>query len=208
VQRQLTSQLCTIARRPQVLAAAKPLALQLAGVRYATTDKKDIPAILKEKLPVDSGVSTDSTIHPVFGEVGGAAEPEHETDMMAGVKSDMKTIKETFSLDEVPRQAYYIGMAGVLPYVATSLSTIYCSWEINHAAAAGAGVLMDGKTAELLLHILEPLQVGYGAAVCSNLPATSLVVLLINLRSFLSSVPFTGVLNSPSLAASTATHAT
>jgi hypothetical protein len=76
-----------------------------------------------------------------------------------------KTIKETFSLEHVPRQAYYIGMAGVLPYVGTSLSTIYCAWEINHAASAGAGFLMDGKTAELLLHILEPLQVGYGATV-------------------------------------------
>ena len=76
-----------------------------------------------------------------------------------------QTIRETFSLDDVPRQAYYIGLAGVLPYVATSASTIYCAWEINHAAAHGVGFAMSGKTAELLLHILEPLQVGYGAAV-------------------------------------------
>ncbi|SMQ48610.1 unnamed protein product [Zymoseptoria tritici ST99CH_3D1] len=174
VQRQLTSQLCTIARRPQVLAMARPLAMQLARAQYATVNKIDTKAeaaIGKERLPVDSGVSTDSSVHPVFGEVGGAAEREDDTDMMAGVKNDLKTIKDTFSLEEVPRQAYYIGLAGVLPYVGTSLSTIYCSWEINHAAAAGSGFLMEGKTAELLLHVLEPLQVGYGAAIISFLGA-------------------------------------
>jgi hypothetical protein len=85
---------------------------------------------------------------------------EGSVDMMA-----QQTIKDTFSLQEVPRQAYYIGMAGVLPYVATSASTIYCAWEINHAHTVGQGVLLSEKTAELLLHILEPLQVGYGATV-------------------------------------------
>ena len=58
-----------------------------------------------------------------------------------------------------------MGMAGVLPYMATSLSTVYCAWEINHAAETGAGFLMSERTAELLLHIIEPLQVGYGAVV-------------------------------------------
>lgn len=65
----------------------------------------------------------------------------------------------------MPRQAYYIGLAGVLPYVATSASTIYCAWEINHAATNGVGFMMSEKTAELMLHVLEPLQVGYGATV-------------------------------------------
>lgn len=56
-------------------------------------------------------------------------------------------------------------MAGVLPYLATSLSTVYCAWEIKHAAETGVGLLMSGNTAELLLHVLEPLQIGYGAVV-------------------------------------------
>lgn len=56
-------------------------------------------------------------------------------------------------------------MAGVIPYLATSLSTAFLSWNINHAAAYGTGVLMTGQTAEQLLHIVEPLQVGYGAVV-------------------------------------------
>lgn len=76
-----------------------------------------------------------------------------------------KTIKETFSLENVPREAYWIGMAGVVPYMATSLSTVYAAWEINHAATTGSGLLMSEKSAELLLHILEPLQIGYGATV-------------------------------------------
>jgi len=58
-----------------------------------------------------------------------------------------------------------LGLAGVMPYLATSLSTVYCAWEINHASATGAGFLMSERSAELLLHILEPLQIGYGAVV-------------------------------------------
>lgn len=76
-----------------------------------------------------------------------------------------KTIQETFSLKDVPREAYYVGMAGVLPYLGTSLSTAYCAWEINHAAATGSGFLLSEHTAELGMHIIEPLQIGYGAVV-------------------------------------------
>ncbi|CZT15026.1 related to MNN4-regulates the mannosylphosphorylation [Ramularia collo-cygni] len=175
--RQRTSQLCTLtARRPTALTAlARPLAMQLrlssTKGPMDTIDKKTEDALAKKKLPVDpEAVSTSSSVHPVFGEVTGE-EKSDDTDMMAGVRSDLQTIKETFSLDEVPRQAYYIGLAGVLPYVATSLSTVFCAWEINHAADTGAGFLFDGKTAELLLHVLEPIQVGYGAAIISFLGA-------------------------------------
>ncbi|EME45509.1 hypothetical protein DOTSEDRAFT_71275 [Dothistroma septosporum NZE10] len=173
---QLKSQLCTAAKRPQNFAMKKPLALQLMRAKYATApmdtiDKKVEEKIGAKKLPSDpETVSLTSSTHPVNSEIG-VQEAEKDTDMMAGVKADMQTIRDTFSLEDVPRQAYYIGLAGVLPYVATSVSTIYCAWEINHAAAHGAGFAMSGKTAELLLHILEPLQVGYGAAIISFLGA-------------------------------------
>ena len=68
-------------------------------------------------------------------------------------------------MQDVPKEALYIGMAGVLPYLATSLSTVYLAWDINHAAITGSGFLLSGQTAELLLHIIEPLQIGYGAVV-------------------------------------------
>jgi hypothetical protein len=74
-------------------------------------------------------------------------------------------IKETFSLSHVPKEALYLGMAGVVPYLATSMQTVFLSYEINRAAALGDGLMFSGETAELLLHMLEPIQVGYGAVV-------------------------------------------
>lgn len=75
------------------------------------------------------------------------------------------TIKETFTLREVPKEALYVGLAGVIPYLATSLSTVYLSFDIQYAASTGQGFLMSGETAEALLHIIEPIQLGYGASV-------------------------------------------
>ena len=68
-------------------------------------------------------------------------------------------------MQDVPTRAYYMGLAGVVPYAATALSTVYCSWEINHAAETGSGLFLSERTAELLLHVIEPIQVGYGAVV-------------------------------------------
>jgi hypothetical protein len=76
-----------------------------------------------------------------------------------------KTIVDTFSLQDVPKEALYVGMAGVLPYLATSLSTVYLAYDIQLAANTGEGLFLSGQTAELLLHILEPIQLGYGATV-------------------------------------------
>lgn len=63
----------------------------------------------------------------------------------------------------------YVGLAGVVPYLATSLSTVYLSFDIQYAAHHGKGFLIDGATAEQLLHIIEPLQLGYGASVCISI---------------------------------------
>ncbi|KAF2471807.1 uncharacterized protein BDR25DRAFT_260358 [Lindgomyces ingoldianus] len=120
--------------------------------------------------PKPEQVSATSTIHLVLGEVGGAPATAPDADTMGGVKHDLNTIKETFNLSEVPRQAYLIGLAGVLPYLATSLSTVYCAWEINHSVG-GLGSLMSSATAETFLHVLEPLQIGYGAVILSFLGA-------------------------------------
>ncbi|KAL2350128.1 hypothetical protein BJ546DRAFT_488399 [Cryomyces antarcticus] len=174
-QLQLTSRLCTLStKRPQTL--AKPLTaafarLQTTQTQWDKIDKKQEGKVGKEKLEASPElVSSESSTHPIFGEVG-TEEKEDDTDMMAGVKADLRTIKETFSLDDVPRQAYYIGLAGVLPYLGTSLSTVYCAWEITNSAESGSGFLLSHQTAELALHILEPLQVGYGAVILSFLGA-------------------------------------
>lgn len=59
-------------------------------------------------------------------------------------------------------------MAGVIPYLATSLETVYLSYEINRAASLGDGLIFSGQSAELLLHMLEPIQVGWGAVVSAH----------------------------------------
>ncbi|KAI9714322.1 MAG: hypothetical protein M1820_000283 [Bogoriella megaspora] len=162
----------TCTKRPVLVAKPVVTALQ----RYATKTVDKVDHKSEEKVgqktlrATPETVSSTSSVHPIFDEVG-ASEGERDVDMMAGIRSDMKTIAETFSLKDVPREPYVLGLAGVLPYLATSLSTVYCAWEINHAAATGSGLLMSGQTAELLLHVLEPLQIGYGAVIISFLGA-------------------------------------
>ncbi|KAF2137647.1 uncharacterized protein K452DRAFT_100326 [Aplosporella prunicola CBS 121167] len=172
----VASHLCTLgARRPQV--PASPLAAAVARQTRCASTQWDKPNVEEEKelqkKPLKAEpelVSSSSTTHPVFSEVGaGGAEPG--PDMMKGIRQDVGTIKDTFALNNVPRQAYVLGLSGVLPYLGTSLSTVYCSWEINHAAANGVGQFMSPETAEYLLHVLEPLQVGYGAVIISFLGA-------------------------------------
>lgn len=69
-------------------------------------------------------------------------------------------------MTEVPRESYYLGAAGVLPYAFTSLSTVYLSYDISHAQSnMGQGYLFSPETAYQLLHLLEPIQIGYGAVV-------------------------------------------
>ncbi|GFF41446.1 hypothetical protein IFM46972_06547 [Aspergillus udagawae] len=96
---------------------------------------------------------------------------EEDHDMMAGIKTEAKVIKDTFSLEGTPKEAIYLGLAGVIPYLATSLETVYLSYEINRATATGDGLIFSGQTAELMLHMLEPIQVGYGAVILSFLGA-------------------------------------
>ena len=85
--------------------------------------------------------------------------------MLGGIKADLKTIKETFALGDVPKESLYIGAAGVIPYAATSLSTVFLAWDINHAHATGNGVLFSLDTAHQLLDLVTPIQIGYGAVV-------------------------------------------
>ncbi|EXJ82206.1 hypothetical protein A1O3_06019 [Capronia epimyces CBS 606.96] len=142
-----------------------------AGQKAAALDTKKFEAdLLKETLkPVPEVVSSSSSVRGIASEV--AAEQDQDVDMMAGIRSDFETIKDTFSLREVPRQALNVGLAGVVPYLATSLTTVYLSFDIQYAATHGTGFLLSGQTAEALLHVLEPIQLGYGAVIISFLGA-------------------------------------
>lgn len=152
------------------IAQMKPI--QAAIFRRNLTDEQKAAEkkYAQEKLKATpETVTASSTSHPVFGELG-ASQPQPEVDVMAGVRGDVDTVKSTFNLREVPREAYYMGLAGTLPYLATSLSTVFLSWEINHANAS-FGLLMHEQTAIQLLQFLEPLQIGYGASILSFLGA-------------------------------------
>ncbi|KAI9852283.1 MAG: hypothetical protein M1838_001171 [Thelocarpon superellum] len=141
-----------------------------SGTVYDTIDKKAEQSYGTELLQANPDeVSGDSSTRHVMAEA--RSETDKDVDMLAGLKADLITIRETFALRDVPREALYIGLAGVLPYLATSLSTLYLAWDINISHATGMGFLVSGATAESLLNILEPLQVGYGAVIISFLGA-------------------------------------
>ncbi|KAI7156164.1 hypothetical protein KC349_g6452 [Hortaea werneckii] len=188
VQQQFRSQLSTLsASSARPTTALRPFAPKTVSlVRWQATgrsgdrqmvdeiDKANETELQKEKLQARPDIVSTESSTRTLGEVGvqdGSQKEHDDHEMMGGIKSDLNTIRETFSLKGVPKEAYYVGMAGVIPYAATSLSTVYCAWEINRAAATGAGFLMSERTAELALHAIEPLQIGYGAVIISFLGA-------------------------------------
>ncbi|KAL2433954.1 hypothetical protein ABEF95_013102 [Exophiala dermatitidis] len=143
-----------------------------AGQKAALFDIKKAEEAIRNKTlqPIPELVSSSSSVRAIAGEAQ-AEEHEQDVDMMAGIRSDFETIKDTFSLRDVPREALYVGLAGVIPYLATSLTTVYLSFDIQYAATHGTGFFLSGQTAEQLLHILEPIQLGYGASIISFLGA-------------------------------------
>ena len=92
-------------------------------------------------------------------------------------------------------------MAGVLPYLGTSLTTLYLAYDINH----DINFIISEKTAELLLQIIEPIQIGYGAVVG---PLFRYNVWSNMFRSSPSSEPSTGASNGLNMVVNKATHAT
>ncbi|KAF3040516.1 hypothetical protein E8E12_007696 [Didymella heteroderae] len=159
-------------KRPQTaqLARITPIRSALSRRNLTEDQKKAEDRYAHEKLvPTPETVSMTSSIHPILSEQQ-TPSPEKDVDMMAGVKSDIETIKETFSLKEVPKEAYYMGLAGTIPYLGTSLATVLCAYEINHSVG-GQGNILSEHTATHLLHLLEPIQIGYGASIISFLGA-------------------------------------
>lgn len=87
---------------------------------------------------------------------------------------EQNTVKETLALKNVPQYPFALGIAGTLPYLATSVSTVYLSWDINMETTQSSiinSLLINKETATHFLHLLEPIQVGYGAVIISFLGA-------------------------------------
>ncbi|KAH8168330.1 mitochondrial inner membrane protein 1 [Sarocladium implicatum] len=95
--------------------------------------------------------------------------------MQNELKHDMGIIKDTFSLDNVPRESKILGLAGTLPYLATSVSTVYLAWDLKQTVPTGNAlydaIVIDHGTAQYLLSAVEPIQLGYGAVIISFLGA-------------------------------------
>lgn len=90
---QFSSKLCTMSKsRP--LAVTKPLNMALArhqsrGAVDNIDPKAEQELAAKKLEPTPETVSTTSSTHPVFGEVGLKESGERDADMMAGIKADL-----------------------------------------------------------------------------------------------------------------------
>lgn len=78
-------------------------------------------------------------------------------------------------MSDVPRDLTNMGLAGLIPYVFTSVTSLFMAWDVNYGATTGSSpYLFSRETAQNLLDILEPVQVGYGAVILSFLGAVRL----------------------------------
>ncbi|KAM0365813.1 hypothetical protein ACHAPZ_005642 [Fusarium culmorum] len=91
------------------------------------------------------------------------------------LKHDIEVVKDTFTFTNVPRESRILGLAGTLPYLGTSLSTVFLAWNLNKDLPTGNSfydaIMVDHETAKYLLSVIEPLQLGYGAVIISFLGA-------------------------------------
>ncbi|KAF5243834.1 hypothetical protein FAUST_2679 [Fusarium austroamericanum] len=98
-----------------------------------------------------------------------------EESMGNELKHDIEVVKDTFTFTNVPRESRILGLAGTLPYLGTSLSTVFLAWNLNKDLPTGNSfydaIMVDHETAKYLLSVIEPLQLGYGAVIISFLGA-------------------------------------
>jgi len=95
-----------------------------------------------------------------------------EKNVTKELKEELHTVRETFSMREVPQDLTIMGLVGLVPYVATSATSLFLAWDLTHAAEYNtAPYLLSQPTAQHLLSIVEPIQLGYGAVLLSFLGA-------------------------------------
>ncbi|KAJ4410032.1 hypothetical protein N0V85_004008 [Neurospora sp. IMI 360204] len=130
--------------------------------------------LAQQKLKTDpEHVTVDSSVRPlVEQDQPSAVKAKNPSESL---KDDLGLVKDTLALKTVPREAYALGFAGTIPYLATSLSTVYLSWNLNQRYPSESGllntILFRHETVKDLLAIIEPIQVGYGAVLISFLGA-------------------------------------
>ncbi|KAI0966088.1 hypothetical protein F4678DRAFT_450768 [Xylaria arbuscula] len=166
------------ARNRQATPARLPLATQ--QIRFVTKkngfqigiDPEEEKKNAQHKLtPHPESVSTESSVRHVYEpSPPGTARP-----VQAGITDDLETVKETFSLSGAPSEPYRLGLAGTIPYLGTSISTVYLAWVLNTPWPAPSqfanSIMISPETASQLMATLEPIQLGYGAVIISFLGA-------------------------------------
>ncbi|KAI1733916.1 hypothetical protein F4680DRAFT_440026 [Xylaria scruposa] len=164
---------------PKVISSRLSLVLQQTS--FATKspngfqqgiDPEEDKKIAQRKLASHpESVTTESSVRHVY-EPDSPGRVRHATE---GVSDDLQTVKETFSLTDVPKEPYYLGLAGTLPYLGTSVSTVYLAWVLNtpwpSSSAFANNIMISQESASRLLATLEPIQLGYGAIIISFLGA-------------------------------------
>ncbi|KAG8796766.1 hypothetical protein FRC12_000016 [Ceratobasidium sp. 428] len=86
-----------------------------------------------------------------------------------GIKEDFISITKEIA-ETVPDPALKMGLAGGIPYIGTSLATLYYSRQLAQAASGAAPGLDVNSTMEIL-HQLQHVQVTYGAVLLGFLGA-------------------------------------
>ncbi|KAL6882191.1 hypothetical protein HDV57DRAFT_517235 [Trichoderma longibrachiatum] len=170
--------------KPQSLAIRQPLrridatrnAIRLVsssnGPPKPPSDKdQNSPA--QRKLEPRPDVSTTSSVRTIIEPDEGSSKDTHN--MESDLQHDVNIVKDTFRLDTVPRESHILGLTGTLPYLATSLSTVYLAVNLNTEIPSVNRfyntIFLQHDTAQYLLGLIEPLQLGYGAVIISFLGA-------------------------------------
>jgi len=131
--------------------------------------------VAQQKIQPDTdSVSVDSTTRAKFDAFpvgGGSANPN----VNDGLQHDLGIVKDAFRLSKIPKESHILGLAGTVPYLATSLSTIYLGWDLSQTVPSGSSfkdsLMINHETAQWLLSHIEPVQLGYGAVIISFLGA-------------------------------------
>ncbi|KND86586.1 hypothetical protein TOPH_08789 [Tolypocladium ophioglossoides CBS 100239] len=163
--------------------ALQPLRLTIA--RFASSrsnppvskqpiDREHEKRVAQEAIkPRPGDVSSGSSVRHVMEDFSSPG--QDEANLGGGLKHDIGIVKDTFRLSQVPRESHILGLAGTVPYLATSLSTVFLAWNLTKNVPSGNSlydvILVNHETARHLLSVIEPLQLGYGAVIISFLGA-------------------------------------
>ncbi|KAM7195023.1 Protein of unknown function (DUF3429) domain containing protein [Rhypophila sp. PSN 637] len=163
------------AKPPTTSTRIVPLLLQAQFSTKLPSSQRDVKLekeVAQQKLSSHPERVTTTSSIPGYVE-GENAPSDPEMPKGSELVSDLNTVKETLALNNVPREPYALGLAGTLPYLATSCGTVYFSWVLNTDASSTLlnNFLVSKDTATYLLQTLEPIQVGYGAVIISFLGA-------------------------------------